>query len=56
MQRIYTREMTETEKKIFAKKNENLLTKDFAKIFLKREIFAKEKKEGNFAEFLSEGA
>ena len=37
-------------KENFRKENENLLMKVFAKIFfLKREIFAKEKKERNFA-------
>lgn len=48
--------MTETEKKIFEKKMKIFLCKFSQKIFLKREIFAKEKKEENFAEFLSEGA
>ena len=42
--------MTETEKKNFRKeKNENLLAKFFAKNFSEKEIFAKERKEGNFA-------
>ena len=43
-------EKKRTEKKIFAKKNENLLMKVLRKIFSEREVFAKEKKEGNFAE------
>ena len=48
--------MTETEKKIFEKENENFLMQVFAKIFLKREIFAKERKEKILQKFLGEGA
>ena len=56
MQSIYTRETTETEKK-FHKENEKSSYESFCKnFFWKERCSAKEKKEENFAEFLSEEA
>ena len=54
MQRIYTREMTETAKKIFTKKNENLLMKVFAKNFSKKRIFPPKRRKRKLCKNLSE--
>ena len=60
VQKICIREITETEtekkRKFRAENRKNCHVQNPAKIFAKRQLFAKEKREGKFRGNLSEGA